>query len=898
MKQNVYLYIDGVQADVETDGLILFTYAAEDADNPSVVVNSFSKTVTLPHTPVNDRIFDHIGLHTHAVRTGAFSPLVRTPFSIHAETGERLETGYLKLDAVTADGYNVTLYGGLGGLLYGLMYDAAGRVRTLADLDYYESIQVVDNDLTFPVNVDEVYNSWRYLCGLDSTPSRHAWRMIAFAPMYNGIPKDGFDAAKCVVSPSQVVGATFTGSALATFSQAVDEWRVRDLRSWMQRPVVSVQAVLDTIRQEVNDGDDYRLEWDAAFRNLFADVWLTLPMLAATVKQGGGGGRVTGGGNVTLGIGITTGRVDAYTPDADTLGHSYANNLTVSVSVSLTTNGSGTFAQDAYYHLATTDASVENVILLQLVAYDGTGVIGASTIVSLSRYAHTTADIITAMGSNLSSDFYAPDTLAGENYAVQWRATTNLSAQMYTQDATPQTFSVPFTLTAYNATRYRVIVQRYTLTGAAAMAGYVWRYSTDAQIRVSAIVRANVTDDWTEAAARTGMHVTKDVLLGQTMSPAAFLLSLVRTYGFRMHYDAAAKTMRILTRGNYYNGGVTDLTDRLDKGRGVQTVPYYFSHRFARWVLAGLGAFPEQYAADYGKPYAAMTVDTGFPFDNETENILDGVVLSTAADRLARDAAFFFVTQGAKTIPSPFLYGGSKILYPDGTEGDAPTVTGEATLTPVNSDWPGYDAYPRVSMEAKDGGSVNGHVLVRFGGRAAYTRYGYGTDYIRLTDDTPQMLALNKGVPCWRYGDADGRMYIVSDYTTLPSGRCPLPLFNRLTGAWSGGRWTLTGCLDMAYNEVIDIPAVAVGTVKGLYERLWESFVADRYDVDTRVATVRVLWRGVRVDASLLRRFYAFDGAMWALVRIKDYSMTTEEPTECTFVKVKDMTAYTSGQSL
>ena len=48
------------------------------------------------------------------------------------------------------------------------------------------------------------------------------------------------------------------------------------------------------------------------------------------------------------------------------------------------------------------------------------------------------------------------------------------------------------------------------------------------------------------------------------------------------------------------------------------------------------------------------------------------------------------------------------------------------------------------------------------------------------------------------------------------------------------------------------------------------------------------------VDESLLRNFYWFDGALWALNRIIDYSLTTSGPTKCEFVKVQDKTNYTS----
>jgi hypothetical protein len=60
------------------------------------------------------------------------------------------------------------------------------------------------------------------------------------------------------------------------------------------------------------------------------------------------------------------------------------------------------------------------------------------------------------------------------------------------------------------------------------------------------------------------------------------------------------------------------------------------------------------------------------------------------------------------------------------------------------------------------------------------------------------------------------------------------------------------------------------------------------------VVTAWVDLRGIQVGPDLLRRFYAFDGAVWSLNRIIDYSLTTFGPTKCEFVKVQDITNYTT----
>lgn len=891
MRQKVHLYIDGKKADLSDDSLILFTYSAEDADNPSIVVNSYTKTLTLAGTKQNSAIFDHIELAHHRV-AGRFSPIVRTPFVIYAETGEVLETGYLKLDSITEQdkghAYDVTLYGGLGGILYSLMYDASGRERTLADLDFYESASLSDADFTFPITAANVREAWRQLCR--SVLGNARWDVVNFAPMYNGLP-EGFDANKCMVTYRQIEELASGDSILATFSENVDEWQVRDLRSYLQRPVVNVQQVLDAIVEEVN-ATDYSLSL-SALRSKMADVWMTLPRLSSSIKGDGTGGTATGSGSVSLQVGIRSSYVPAYTPSISA--GSYAEEITCEVSLTLAPS-SGTFNNGADYELANTGNSVENVYIVQLVARDAIGAIACSKVVSLSRYARNTADVITAIGGNLSSEFVDAANNAGENITVNFHATSTSSATMYKSGSA---YVLPLTLTAFNASSFRVVVQRVDMQGSS---NYDLVYdSSNTAKQIVATATANVTDNWTTASVMSGSNVTKQTLLGDTMSPAAFLIGLCRIYGFKMHYDSVTRSLSIVSRNTYYNGGTENIDGRIDHAQAQTTQPYYFTHRFYRWALDGLGKTAKGFEAEYGRPYGSMTADTGFPFNNDTEGMLSGMPFKTAADALHRDATFCIVTNGTKNIPSPFLYGGAKYRIGD-TETDAPTVPSSATLMAINKPWYGYDHYPKVEMEDDSRKGVDGFVLVKFNGRGKDVAYGYGTQYMRLTDDTPEMLAANGGKPCWRYeiGAALNRAYViedVDDLMTIPNDSAPIPLFHRIVGAWASGTWTATDMLEIATPTEINIPDVDVSGVTDIYTRRWKKFTEDRYDVDTRVLTARVFWRGYRVTADLLRKLYTFGGAVWCLTAIKDYAMTSEQPTECTFVKIKDTANYINGQS-
>ena len=77
-----------------------------------------------------------------------------------------------------------------------------------------------------------------------------------------------------------------------------------------------------------------------------------------------------------------------------------------------------------------------------------------------------------------------------------------------------------------------------------------------------------------------------------------------------------------------------------------------------------------------------------------------------------------------------------------------------------------------------------------------------------------------------------------------------------------------------------------------MYPQAWRAYLRDRYDVDSKVMRCRVDLSGLQVGQQLLRRFFWYQGAVWVLNSIGNYSMTTWDFAECEFVQVQDKEAY------
>jgi hypothetical protein len=306
MRRKVSLYIAGHPVDLDEQSFILFNYTMEEMSNPAIVRNSFSQSITLKGTPNNNKVFGNIfkadrqTQYSEAYTGVYFDPARKTPFVVYNEMNEILEEGYIKLNKVSKKGagieYNITLYGGLGSFFYGLTYKEDGSKKTLADLDYFDMNGRRVN--SFPISPDavSVQDAWTYLAG--ETPNYTTWNIINFAPAYNGIPEK-FDAKKALVLNRNLyvnipLTETIDGveygmksdasTRLMSFTNDHSEWELNDLRWYLQRPVMSIKAIIDAICDTYNNGG-FQVELDEEFFNEsnyhYKDAWMSLQMIAA-----------------------------------------------------------------------------------------------------------------------------------------------------------------------------------------------------------------------------------------------------------------------------------------------------------------------------------------------------------------------------------------------------------------------------------------------------------------------------------------------------------------------------------------------------------------------------------------------------------------------------------------
>lgn len=930
MRRRITLYIGDSPVDLSDDSFVLFNWAFEDLSNPTVVKNSWSQSVTLPGTDRNNAIFGQYFRPDHRVGSGGgdtgadFNPLQRTPFKIFSETNEVLQEGYVRLDSVSRRGtwivsWSVTLYGGLGSFFYALSYDDGGNKRTLADLDYLGTSDP-DDELTFVITADTVSQAWA--ASMDGGSVDGKWKVINFAPCYNGIPGGEFSADKGVGVPddfgleNRVTDGDETydvqnsnGVALFNLAEEVDEWAAKDLRSYLQRPVFAIRALFKAISDPAQNGGfeaDLSALTDTGFP--YSRLWMTLPMLPTLSPEIPDSialspwsmitdSREVGRFNITgLPSGVILNMSLNFQLDA-VFENVTQNTMYLQAVQTVNPGGSGDL-------VTLRDTAV---LFVQLIAYDSKGSqITGTPVKAIYNYAGTLSELKSPAGMAEQISYYAPyipEDQREEGFHGIFEATpVSASWIRNSGDHFRLGSLLSFTLSDVTNCSYVLIHVTACNVGTRQSSGKsetVGTYGISTKSTpslytdsgdVESVTLANgmqaVSGSGTSSASvvaaplRSGATVTKKILLSTEYTPADYLLGFCKMFGFVFVYDGAARKVTVMRREDFYDTGedTIDLTGRVDRSQEVMIEPFAFTAKWYDMALEGSGtAFEDAYFKVYGRDYGSQRINTGYDFDSDVVELLEGVPFKSAPASLLRSRYMNYIRVGGQFRPSPFVdKGNTYTLWNEA--GDTKDV--DISCPPTNASVGyyngrmGYDvqAAAKAQLYDSDGAAVDGQgVLLMRNGTANYP-------YFKLTDDTPEMDLLNEGQACWllEAGTAAG---------------ITIPVFTRCI--YGSG---VTRSLDMGAPQEVDIPGVTYGDDAAIYPQAWQTYLQDRYDVNSKVMRCKVDLSGLPAGQQLLRRFFFYEGVLWVLNSISNYSMTTWNLAECEFVQVQDKDNYTSGQ--
>lgn len=946
MKRRVRLFIGGMEVEFKTVPDILYNFQVDSLTNPSAVKNSYSKTIQIPGTARNNRIFDNFFLNDYRTTANNFDASRKTEFTIYIDS-DVYETGYCRLDSVTQNKhyweYSVSLFGGLGSFVYSLAYSdnptGDDEKRKLSDLEFYSG---ADSDtpieIGFEINKETIKEAWD---NIDTYSSK--WHILNFAPAYNGLPQD-FDADKVLMnvgtiqhSNSGTTGAyrrpggrgsvvvtavtengntyqTYGGYALATLSRQYTQAEMREFRSYLMRPVLNVQRTIEAMcRPEQNGG--FEVELDPDFFNYdnpyWADLWMTLPMLSSleyttSVVASGVTAYLTGGsasGNTKIGDPgyYRDFLVTISEPDS---GMAYD----VNVKLNLFANGVSSNAQDDLVLCAyspTYKFHHASAIFVQLVAYDAFGNPVAGSDVHYITSSYGTRRTMINGHNTISAYFLDPNVWKytppyGNGYVsskgscfqrvstnvFKWDEEISLTAQNVPAGSTLKVLVTKVYKAGGTQNGPKYLFYRFS------QGGELNRYTAYTFNDFSVAINSSSVAFKSNEGIRTGASFSKKQLLNTNFSCADFLLSYCKIFGLYLVKDPADRKISILTRKNFFKRNEIVNIDNLIDRQSLKITPLVFDSKWYDWNLdADESEYGKAYENTYGKKYGQQKINTGYNFNKATKEVFDNNIFKSAVQVLERSNAFCFT--GRDMTSKPWMFPGySYLLYDtsDATNTYEVTVNPSSTIDAYSAFTAGYmyyDLYDKVQLHTAGNSPSDGtNVLLIRSGSKDLVAGSINLNYY-ITDDNSYMNILNDGRPCWLFTnnetDAMGN--------SLAKKVSSVPYFSRYK--ISEGNGYILRSLDFGKPNELYIPGAVYRQGSTIYEAFWQSYISDLYSKDSRVIKTKMLIRETPT-VDWLRRFYVFDSSIWRMVYISDYNVGTEKLTEVEFVKVQDVENYTS----
>lgn len=373
-------------------------------------------------------------------------------------------------------------------------------------------------------------------------------------------------------------------------------------------------------------------------------------------------------------------------------------------------------------------------------------------------------------------------------------------------------------------------------------------------------------------------------------SPASYLIGFAKMFSLVFLYDPLTKTITLTSRSAYYNDTTpVNIAERIDR-ESISITPTSISKRWYIYQDTMVkGEFTDAYKEKFEKEYGSAWVDTGYAFNEEQQNLLEKSPFKGAADVQESSAAYAVEAHVHYFFMFDMLEEIKWELY--NTAGESKTLSSRRAY---NADYLHYYTYGSFAnflsmpqLHGKDNAAQDGaNVLLYFAGMKESRDLGSGAHikFFLTNDDTAAFNALNEGKPCW-LAYSQGYTGVTHPYEVVTA----LPSFRR----WHFTAGVMDESMDFGNVQEKQVPETYVPN-KGVYHKRWQKYIKDRCNLDTRVLTCKVDLSGMKVDANLLRKFFAFDGAIWSLNKIINHSMTKPALTQCEFIKVQDITNYTT----
>ena len=866
MNCEIYVY-DGrysnskkYKLDIPKDIQINITYSFSSLTNPTIIADNYSKTITIPGTANNNKIlgycykFDREIVSRNDIIGFNYNPSKRISYDL-VINDVLYQKGWMKLNKIKQQkseiAYDITLYGELSNCLY-----------KLSNTDKDDKDNKLLYSLTFPNNLTHVINKETLKSFIDNSNPLSGY--FTYIRANNGL-YDEFESSKFLTRDSSGYVVTDILDGLD-----FDELQKREVRSYYQRPALSVYGILDRIKA---DEDEFTINYDDSFFNdsnpYYSKSVMTLPLLTSysneTMVEGNiATATIAQNTMTTLGISSNyTGLISSNKIDFSKLeGNKILSvEFEVGFDVVLPNEAISRYG----YH-----GSFDNTYHPNLKVYYKSN----NTLYDMTPFNEVCATLNPNTTGNLTNNYalYIPgDASKGYSY---WNWNTPYKI-FKTSQKLPVKFSIDLLEHNLSESTGEIVVKidfpNTVWTEPHNGTGGHYTSATFSNVTIYPITQPDETsnnlNNFYPASAgftgvplnitilqtlRSGYEVTKDLLLDKETSQADFLIDYCKLFGLIMDTDKDGN-LNILTKNSYFSDyEILDWSDKLDYNQPIETNPLSFDTKYLTFNYKNAGSkYEDLYSNKYGIDYGQLKVNTGYEFNNDSktmyESIFENTVMSKEIDRLLIDGATVVNKSSNLILPAYFS-------------------TGESNREAVNT---------RFNLLFDNG-----------------TKTLTGNDQYWITDDSSKMRdeSIGGGEYCWlNCSDAS----ISSLGITIP-----MNYYRQHTTLYNEGNTICSFDVFRPRENYAGFNAVSYPESATIYNRFWQNYIKEIYNVNSKEISAYFKLSYNDMNNFSFKNFVMINGVLFHPIKIENYNPLANNTTKVTLIKVNDILNYTSGQSV
>lgn len=350
------------------------------------------------------------------------------------------------------------------------------------------------------------------------------------------------------------------------------------------------------------------------------------------------------------------------------------------------------------------------------------------------------------------------------------------------------------------------------------------------------------------SAITSGSIVSFKDMVDSDITQGDFLINFSKIFGLVYDTDSinSDNTIKLKTRCSYHrNYKILDWTDKIDYSKSFKQTPLTFNTKYLSLSYNPMDSYYEKkYLKSYDDAYGIQKIDTGYDFNDNTTQLINNQLFK----------------QTVMVKGEAMLNGGPVAAYFDKTNNERSPIDAQYSLLFWNQD-----------------SSLNNY-----------------TPTIAVFDDVPAMHDTSIG------GDVDPCWLDITKFSNFKNVKLHAPSTlrsievqqtdNTLTQVFS---WDL-GYPQSNYAKWSTLTYPSSATI---YSNYWKSYIADLYDVNTRILKCNVYLTPTEVLKFSFKDFVKIGDTLWHPNKIIDYNPLSKNTVQVELIKVNDINAYTESQT-